>query len=327
MVQPRASRKGKVKRYTGRVQPLLTIGEVAKRTKVPVKTIRYYDEVGILTPDEVSEAGYRLYGDAQVGRLGLIRTLRETGFSIKDVRQLLAGETSPDEAIALQLEVIQKQVEKLTLAQAVLERAQQEDDALSHLHTLGTTLKLTPSERRAFLRTKMRDVMARKAPPEWRERFMTDFFANLPDTFGTEQVEAWVELVEILEDERVRADYEMQMATFWRTVEAHHIDPQVWQEGLNRSLETALAALEAGEGPNDVLVQTGVEQWVDHYAAALGREPDSAFYRWFGEVAPTFVSETGWRLQELVFILWQRDITPVEAQRLLLRGLEYRLAL
>ena len=172
------------------MQPLLTIGEVAKRTKVPVKTIRCYDEAGILTPDEVSAASYRLYGDAQVGRLGLIRTLRDTGFSIKDIRQLLAGETSPAEAIALQLEVIQTQVEKLIQAQAVLKRAQQENDALSHLHTLGVTLKPTPSERRAFLRTKMRDVMARKAPLEWRERFMADFFANLPDTFGTAPVEA-----------------------------------------------------------------------------------------------------------------------------------------
>ena len=83
---------------------LFTIGEVAERAGVPVKTIRCYDEAGIFKPESVSEAGYRLYADAQLWRLDLIRSLRETGFGIRDIRQLLAGEISPGEAIALQLE-------------------------------------------------------------------------------------------------------------------------------------------------------------------------------------------------------------------------------
>lgn len=305
---------------------LLTIGDVASRAKVPIKTIRYYDEVGILKPEDVTEAGYRLYGDAQVWQLNLIRALRETGFSIKDIRQLLAGETSPEDAITLQLELVTKQMEKLAQVQAVLKRAKGEDDALGRLYKLGGTVKLSPKERRTFLRHKMRNLLARKAPPGWRERFMEEFFEALPDTLSAEQVEAWVALVELLEDEGVQSAYQEQMASFWKTVQEHGVDPQTWQAGMKRALEKALAAVKEGQGPGGSLVQAGVEAWVELFAEALGRAPDPAFYRWFAEVAPTFVSETGWRMQELVFILWKRDTSSVEAQRLLLKGLEYRVA-
>ncbi|MGW0657207.1 helix-turn-helix domain-containing protein, partial [Streptomyces umbrinus] len=58
---------------------LLTIGQLSRSTGLPVRTIRYWSDVGALPPVTRSEGGYRLYDAGAVARLELIRTLRELG--------------------------------------------------------------------------------------------------------------------------------------------------------------------------------------------------------------------------------------------------------
>jgi DNA-binding transcriptional MerR regulator len=66
----------------------LTIGQLAEVTCVPPKTVRYYEEVGILPPPQRSESGYRLYTDVDVRRLELIRRARAVDRRIADLEQL-----------------------------------------------------------------------------------------------------------------------------------------------------------------------------------------------------------------------------------------------
>lgn len=67
----------------------LSIGELAKRTRTKVETIRYYERIGLL-PDPVRTAGnYRSYDDVQLGRLSFVRRARDLGFSLDQVRELL----------------------------------------------------------------------------------------------------------------------------------------------------------------------------------------------------------------------------------------------
>ena len=63
----------------------LTIGQLAKLTGVPPKTIRYYEEAGILPPPERSESRYRLYSETDVRRLQLVRRARALDISLPDV--------------------------------------------------------------------------------------------------------------------------------------------------------------------------------------------------------------------------------------------------
>src|SRR3546814_5479488 len=67
----------------------LTIGAAGKATGVNIETIRYYERIGLLPEPVRTEAGYRLYGPALVGRLIFIRNARELGFPIEAVRDLL----------------------------------------------------------------------------------------------------------------------------------------------------------------------------------------------------------------------------------------------
>jgi len=65
------------------------IGELAKRSGVPSKTIRYYESVGILSPPKRQSNGYRSYGQQDLVTLTFVRSARALGFSLDEVRALL----------------------------------------------------------------------------------------------------------------------------------------------------------------------------------------------------------------------------------------------
>jgi Cu(I)-responsive transcriptional regulator len=68
---------------------MMTIGEAAAHSGVPPKTIRFYEEAGIIKPAVRGENGYRVYGDADVQTLHFIHRSRALGFSLKEVAELL----------------------------------------------------------------------------------------------------------------------------------------------------------------------------------------------------------------------------------------------
>ena len=69
----------------------LTIGEVATKFGLSRSTLLYYDRKGLLRPKGRSGAGYRLYSDADLARLGQIRTYRDMGLSLQQIMSLLDG--------------------------------------------------------------------------------------------------------------------------------------------------------------------------------------------------------------------------------------------
>jgi predicted transcriptional regulator YdeE/DNA-binding transcriptional MerR regulator len=74
---------------------MLKIGDFAKLSQVPVKTLRYYDEIGLLEPSEVDRfTRYRYYSEAQLPALYRILTLKELGFSLEQIALLLEGNLS-----------------------------------------------------------------------------------------------------------------------------------------------------------------------------------------------------------------------------------------
>lgn len=68
---------------------LLQIGDVAARTELSIKTIRHYDDVGLVTPSARSAGGFRLYTAADVDRLLSIRRMKPLGFTLEEMGELL----------------------------------------------------------------------------------------------------------------------------------------------------------------------------------------------------------------------------------------------
>ncbi|OKK15706.1 MerR family transcriptional regulator [Streptomyces sp. CB00455] len=67
----------------------MQIGEVAARTELSLRTIRHYEETGLVTPSARSQGGFRLYAETDVARLMVIRRMKPLGFSLDQMRDLL----------------------------------------------------------------------------------------------------------------------------------------------------------------------------------------------------------------------------------------------
>jgi DNA-binding transcriptional MerR regulator len=92
----------------------MTVGALAKRVGVSIRTLRYYDEIGLLAPARHTAAGYRLYGAGDVARLQQIRSLRQLGFSLDEIQAFLRDPAfSPLQTIELHLERVRAQTRAL----------------------------------------------------------------------------------------------------------------------------------------------------------------------------------------------------------------------
>jgi DNA-binding transcriptional MerR regulator len=104
-----------------------TVHEVSKETGVSIRTLHYYDKIGLLSPDAVSEAGYRLYGAPALARLGQILFFRALEFPLKEIKKILdAPNFDPSEALEQQISLLKLRREHfdrlLTLALELREK-------------------------------------------------------------------------------------------------------------------------------------------------------------------------------------------------------------
>ncbi len=104
-----------------------TVKEVSALSGVSVRTLHHYDAIGLLPPTAVSEAGYRLYDEAALGRLQSILLYRALRFSLGEIKEILdSSEYDPREAIAAQIHLLELERARLdrliALAQSIQEK-------------------------------------------------------------------------------------------------------------------------------------------------------------------------------------------------------------
>lgn len=91
-----------------------TVNEVSKLTGVSIRTLQYYDKIGLLTPAMRTEAGYRLYDDTALERLQQILLFRELEFPLSDIRAVLeAPDFDRKKAITQQIELLTLKKQRL----------------------------------------------------------------------------------------------------------------------------------------------------------------------------------------------------------------------
>jgi DNA-binding transcriptional MerR regulator len=88
------------------------VGELARRTGLSVRALRYYDEIGLLSPSRRTEGGHRLYTAGDVVRLQRIKSLRALGFSLREIGEYLDGSEVPlERVIELHLARLKERIE------------------------------------------------------------------------------------------------------------------------------------------------------------------------------------------------------------------------
>ena len=148
----------------------LTIGALAKRTGVTVRTLHHYDEIGLLSPSGRTEAGYRLYSDVDILRLQRIVLLRGLGMPLEAIASALEG--TADTLLNLleqQVAAIDSQLRELRTAHARLTESiaqlrshdyQNTDDALALIEAVAAFQRHFTDEQREALRRRAADVGA-----------------------------------------------------------------------------------------------------------------------------------------------------------------------
>jgi DNA-binding transcriptional MerR regulator len=124
-----------------------TTGEMARLTNNTLRTVRFYEEAGILQPIGRTEGGHRLFERAQLDRLLLVSDMREAGFSLDDIRHLLETKqraTSGAEAAAEATEALKGRMQQLRSKIDVLTRLH--DDLAKTVETAGQCLDCESTE-------------------------------------------------------------------------------------------------------------------------------------------------------------------------------------
>ena len=89
---------------------MLSVKEMSERSGVSVRTLHHYDQIGLLRPAQVTEAGYRLYDENCLRRLHTILIYRELQFPLKEIRRMLdSPDYDPEEGLRQQIQLLEQQ--------------------------------------------------------------------------------------------------------------------------------------------------------------------------------------------------------------------------
>ncbi|TQS30445.1 MerR family transcriptional regulator [Microbispora sp. KK1-11] len=253
---------------------LYSIGELARRTGLTVKAIRFYSDCGIVPPTGRNPAGYRLYDNDAVARLELVRTLRDLGIDLPTIRRVLDRETTLAQVAAAHAEALATQIRVLRLRRAVATAVARRGSTPEEMDLMHRLARLSEDERRrlvdgfldaAFggLDTDLTGIRRTMTP-------------ELPDDPEDEQVEAWIELAGLAADP--------EFGALMRRVAEQHLADRVRGEGPRPDAVAMIRdhvapALAAGVGSASPQAGAIVAAVTAQYAGLVGRPDDTALRR------------------------------------------------
>jgi len=175
----------------------MMIGQLAASSGVPVRTLRFYADAGVLPEAGRTASGYRVFGPDAVARARLVRTLRELGVGLDDITRVLAAEASLVDVAAEHARALDAQIRLLRLQRAVLRAFARSADP-EELARMADLTNLTADERRRIVDDYL-DAVFGDDPSAVADKLRTGT-PELPDDPTPDQVAAWVEIAALLRD-------------------------------------------------------------------------------------------------------------------------------
>jgi len=255
----------------------MSIGGLARCAGVTVKTVRWYSDLGLVSPACRSAAGYRLYNTEALARLELVRTLREIGLDLATIKRVLAREVKLAEVAAAHAAALEVQIRTLRLRHAVLRAVAARGAQPEEVELVHRMARLSAEERRRIIADFLDQVFAGGAADPGFEAAMRAAVPELPDKPAPAQVEAWIELAELTRDpgfrDRVK-DMAGQVARWAVGGESPH-------EAIARAAEVILpqagAALDRGLDPASAEAAGVLDETMTTLAALEGTADGPGF--------------------------------------------------
>lgn len=256
---------------------LYSIGDLARRTGLSVRTIRFYSDAGVLPPTNRSSANHRRYDLTAIARLELIRTLRELGLDLVTIQRVLAEDITVSQAAAIHANALDVQIQVLRLRRAVLGLVAKRDSTTQEMELMHRIVRLSEAERHRiihdFIDSTFGDV---DANPELVD-LLRSTMPNLPDGPTAEQVQCWIELAELVQDADFKASIR-RMAEFQAAERADGDQTGLHHDLTNYIRDRVAAAITAGIQPASAQAAAVVADLVARYADTFA-STDSPEYR------------------------------------------------
>ncbi|MEU4830160.1 MerR family transcriptional regulator [Streptosporangium sp. NPDC023615] len=241
---------------------LLTIGQLADRTGMPVRTIRFWSDAGVIPPTGRSAGGYRLYDAEAAVRLDLVRTLRDLGLDLATVRKVLARQCTVAEVAREHVRALDTQIRSLQLRRAVLRSVTRRESTNEEMILMNRMARLSARERQRMIDDfvdRTFDGTDAQAPGAHIATLMRGLPADPPDDPTPEQAEAWLELADLVADPDFQ-ESARRMAVAGSAPE-NASGPQPFD--FAAVLEHAGSAVAAGVAPGSAEARAVVDRIVD----------------------------------------------------------------
>ncbi|WP_327106767.1 MerR family transcriptional regulator [Nonomuraea glycinis] len=255
---------------------LYPIGDVARRTGLNVSAIRYYSDTAIVAPTRVTDAGHRLYDIRAIARLELIRTLRDLDAGLDDIRRLLDGETSLHDLLAAHLEIVERQERGLRARRAVLRTLVKQGGTADQAALMHKLVSMPDEERERLVDDFWNEVgEGLDVPSGFVERLRT-MRPSLPEDPTVTQLEAWIELADLVQGEEFRNTVRSYLQDTYSTSPGRDIAATPIQDFIYGTgtviMEEIMAACRSGLPTDSPRAQELVVRMADAVAEAVGRQ-------------------------------------------------------
>lgn len=259
----------------------VNIGELSRLTGLPVKTIRYYSDVGLVPEADRSGANYRRYDHASLVRLEFVRTLRELGLDIATIRRVLDRGEDLTKVAAAHAEALGAQIRMLRLRRAALRALSHREPTPQEVDRMSRIARAGADERRRIVDEFLDSIFAdadAEASAEF-QAMMRGVPVDLPDDPTDDQVDAWIELAELIRDEDFRARLRAMSRRSFGAEPAMPIDRASAMRNATIVVERVSAAMDAAVAPDDPAAAAVVAELVATWAADVGRRDDEGYRR------------------------------------------------
>lgn len=308
---------------------IYTIGEVAKMIGSKVRTVRYYDEIGLVKPSSYTEGGHRLYTLDDIRCLEQTTTLRYLNFGIDDIRMIISGDISVDQAIDWQIESLETQVSALANMISILHQAKNyQGDSLRYTYDLVRNNTVNIEQRKKFISEKIETCnILDGIPAEWKSSalyFFNKYIIN-QEKASAKQISAWNELQELINSPQFITDLKNVEFLFFDTVHEPRLNAATWVRKLEDIQNRLYRAWKKKYSADSRIVQTLVDDMAMLYANSEQLPLAEDFFLYFAKCFQKMKTKPLERCDTLCSIISPQYHQLSKGGLLLYQGIHWRL--